>query len=300
MVVTDAHIYFQPFYSANSENKGVRQWPMSGKAGVQKVERRRYQLRKVAAEISFGDGDNLLLAFGTLAERDSFVACICEASGAEDDLDAFSARMLEALEAWHSGQLSNYEYLMHLNTKAGRTVNDLMQYPVMPWVLKDYVSASLTLTDPATFRDLSKPIGALEPERLASLLARYEEMPDEPSMPKFMYGSHYSTPGFVLFYMLRQAPEYMLRLQSGKFDQPDRLFTSIERTWQGVLENASDVKELTPEFYDPGPPERLVTQSLVCLQSAPPVATLCMGAHGSYALRIERPCVCWQHSTSSF
>ena len=29
---------------------------------------------------------------------------------------------------------------MHLNTLAGRSYNDLMQYPVFPWVLADYVS----------------------------------------------------------------------------------------------------------------------------------------------------------------
>ena len=29
---------------------------------------------------------------------------------------------------------------MHLNTLAGRSYNDLMQYPVFPWVLSDYES----------------------------------------------------------------------------------------------------------------------------------------------------------------
>ena len=36
--------------------------------------------------------------------------------------------------------MSNFEYLMHLNTIAGRTYNDLMQYPVFPWVVADYQS----------------------------------------------------------------------------------------------------------------------------------------------------------------
>ena len=36
--------------------------------------------------------------------------------------------------------MSNFEYLMHLNTLAGRTYSDLMQYPVFPWVLADYES----------------------------------------------------------------------------------------------------------------------------------------------------------------
>ena len=66
----------------------------------------------------------------------------------------------------------------------------------------------------------------------------------------FLFGTHYSTPGYVLYYLVREAPEYMLRLQSGRFDAPDRMFHSIEEAWRGVLENPSDVKELIPEFYN--------------------------------------------------
>jgi len=83
---------------------------------------------------------------------------------------------------------------------AGRTFNDLTQYPVFPWVLKDYSSRQLDLNDPKHFRDLTKPIGALNPERLALLKHRFAEMPE----PKFLYGTHYSTPGYVLFYLVRK------------------------------------------------------------------------------------------------
>jgi len=36
---------------------------------------------------------------------------------------------------WQMRQLSNFDYLMQLNTIAGRTYNDLTQYPVFPWGL---------------------------------------------------------------------------------------------------------------------------------------------------------------------
>ena len=42
---------------------------------------------------------------------------------------------------------------------AGRSYQDLSQYPVVPWVLQDYSSSMLDLTDPSVYRDLSKPIG---------------------------------------------------------------------------------------------------------------------------------------------
>lgn len=33
-----------------------------------------------------------------------------------------------------------------------------------PWVLQDYVSPTLDLSNPAIFRDLSKPIGVVNPK----------------------------------------------------------------------------------------------------------------------------------------
>ena len=36
----------------------------------------------------------------------------------------------------------------------------------------------------------------------------------------------------------------MLRLQNGRFDSANRMFHSIAETWQGVLINTSDVKEV--------------------------------------------------------
>lgn len=123
----------------------------------------------------------------------------------------------------------------------------------MPWVIKDYVSDQLDLKNLGTFRDLSKPIGALQPTRLKSVTQRYEEMVslNDPEMVPFMWGSHYSTAGYVLHYLAREAPDLMLKLQSGDFDKPDRLFSSVRRAWAGVLENSTDVKELIPEFYQP-------------------------------------------------
>ena len=47
---------------------------------------------------------------------------------------------------YQRGEITNFQYLMHLNTLAGRSYNDLMQYPVFPWVLADYDSEVKTDT----------------------------------------------------------------------------------------------------------------------------------------------------------
>lgn len=70
------------------------------------------------------------------------------------------------------GEISNFQYLMHLNTLAARSYNDLMQYPVFPWILADYDSEQLDFTNPRTFRDFSKPMGAQSPERLEQFKKR--------------------------------------------------------------------------------------------------------------------------------
>lgn len=55
-------------------------------------------------------------------------------------------------QLWSSGQISNFEYLTHLNKHAGRSFNDLMQYPVFPFILRDYTSETLDLQDPNIYR----------------------------------------------------------------------------------------------------------------------------------------------------
>lgn len=37
---------------------------------------------------------------------------------------------------------------------------------MFPWVLADYKSSELDLSNPESFRDLSKPMGAINPDRL--------------------------------------------------------------------------------------------------------------------------------------
>ena len=165
-------------------------------------------------------------------------------------------RALEWTSRWQSREITNFEYLMRLNTIAGRTYNDMTQYPVFPWILNDYVSDRIDLHDVNIYRDLSKPIGALNPERLTELKERYDmwEDPTDSGVPAFLYGTHYSNVGSVLYFLTRMEPytAHMVDLQSGALDQPDRMFHSFEECWQGVMNNSSDLKELIPElFYMP-------------------------------------------------
>jgi len=82
------------------------------------------------------------------------------------------------------------------------------------------------------------------------LKERFSLMPEgDPENPPFLYGTHYSNPGYVMYWLVRAAPGHLLRLQSGKFDAPDRMFHSMQESWTSVLSNPADVKELIPEFF---------------------------------------------------
>ena len=65
-------------------------------------------------------------------------------------------RSANMTQRWQRREISNFEYLMYLNTISGRTFQDLNQYPIFPWVIADYESEKLDLNSPSTYRDLSK------------------------------------------------------------------------------------------------------------------------------------------------
>ena len=71
---------------------------------------------------------------------------------------------------WQNGNLSNFDYLMSVNEAGNRSILDLTQYPVFPWVITDFTSDQIDLKNPKIYRDLSKPIGALNPQRLRGFL----------------------------------------------------------------------------------------------------------------------------------
>ena len=122
-------------------------------------------------------------------------------------------------------------------------------------VVADYTSAELDLADPATFRDLAKPMGAQTAARAAEYRRRYDEWlepdPEHPT-PRFHYATHYSSAAAVTLYLVRLEPftSAHVRLQGGRVDHADRLFTSVAASWESASRaSLSDVKELTPEFF---------------------------------------------------
>ncbi|KAI3741242.1 hypothetical protein L1987_58913 [Smallanthus sonchifolius] len=231
-----------------------RSWLISS---LHQVYSRRYLLRRSALELFMVDRSNFFFDFGTTEGRRSAYRAIVQARPSHLNNIYLATQRPEQLlkrtqlmERWARWEISNFEYLMQLNTLAGRSYNDITQYPVFPWILADYKSKHLDLANPSSYRDLSKPVGALNDERLKKFQERYYNFSDT-VIPKFHYGSHYSSAGTVLYYLMRVEPftTLSIQLQGGKFDHADRMFSDISATWNGVLEDMSDVKELVPELF---------------------------------------------------
>ncbi|XP_058507212.1 lysosomal-trafficking regulator isoform X4 [Solea solea] len=227
---------------------------------IKEVHKRWWQLRDNAVEIFLTNGRTLLLAFDNTKFRDDVYHNILT-SDLPNLLEHGNITALTQL--WGSSQITNFEYLTHLNKHAGRSFNDLMQYPVFPFILRDYISETLDLQDPNIYRNLSKPIAVQSKEKEDRYVDNYRYLEEEykkgireddpmPPVQPYHYGSHYSNSGTVLHFLVRMPPftKMFLAYQDQSFDIPDRTFHSMNTTWRlSSYESMTDVKELIPEFF---------------------------------------------------
>jgi hypothetical protein len=264
---------------ARDEGEVSRNWKWNE---VISFSKRRFLHRDVAIEVFFDDGRSYLLtAMSPSARNDLYLKLMSRAQyvakpdllshseiswrldclrNPEETPQTLGSRFASAFgstsshpatKKWLKGEISNFHYLMLINTLAGRSFNDLTQYPVFPWVLADYTSDELDLNNPAVFRDLSKPIGCQDPTRERKVRERYRELV-EMGDQAFHHGTHYSSAMTVASYLVRLQPfcGAFTLIQGGGFDHADRMFYSVASTWDTVSRtNMADSRELTPEFY---------------------------------------------------
>jgi hypothetical protein len=171
---------------------------------------RRYLLNWTALEIFFDNNRNYLFNLPKDQNRALHKALVSlKPKRLRDHYFATGAEMFkkrqDITEKWRRREISNFEYLMHLNELASRTYNDLTQYPVFPWILSNYSADHIDLADPKNYRDLRLPVGALDADRFAKFQERFENFIDD-QIPPFHYGSHYSSAGTTLFFLIRTEP----------------------------------------------------------------------------------------------
>ncbi|KFV61148.1 Lysosomal-trafficking regulator, partial [Dryobates pubescens] len=207
---------------------------------IKEVHKRWWQLRDNAVEIFLTNGRTLLLAFDNTKVRDDVYHNILT-NNLPNLLEYGNITALTHL--WCTGQITNFEYLTHLNKHAGRSFNDLMQYPVFPFILSDYTSETLDLNDPSVYRNLVKPIAVQSKEKEDRYVDTYKVV--------------WITFLLLAFLLCVNDMEALISLTSidggqgdQSFDIPDRTFHSTNTTWRlSSYESMTDVKELIPEFF---------------------------------------------------
>lgn len=149
-------------------------------------------------------------------------------------------------EKWCNRKISNFEYIIELNKASGRSFNDLSQYPIFPWIIKDYNCQFIKLTETSLYRDLRRPIGTLNDERIKKLRENSEE---RKSLQTVQYQ------GMKLPYLYKSGPssekivkEYISSLLSKSSTEND-VFKSVPKMFQYVTSESEDFRELVPEFF---------------------------------------------------
>ena len=144
---------------------------------------------------------------------------------------------------WLDKKISTLEYLLKINKFSGRTYNDLSQYLVLPWTLKDY----LNINDKNNFRNFSLPMAVQEKENLEIVKNNYDL---ENDVNKSHFKCHYSNSSYVTIYLYRINPftNNQIKLQSGKFDNPHRQIINFQMLCN-IFKDHKETCELIPEYY---------------------------------------------------
>jgi hypothetical protein len=115
-----------------------KKWPMTS---IQAVYRRRYQLQRTALEFFMMNGKNYFFDFGNRDERNKVLRVVMKMR--PPNLIGLCSRPPTELlkhsnltDKWQKRQISNFEYLMHLNTISGiiHSITSVIHLiPVMMW-----------------------------------------------------------------------------------------------------------------------------------------------------------------------
>ena len=151
-----------------------------------------------------------------------------------------------------------FDIIMLINLISNRSFIDLHQYPIFP-LLYFYTKKKKQIE-----RDLTKHIGFQEGKELgnkrASLFKELfignkkeieEEGENNNNEVPYYFNTHYSNIVYTSNFLIRffPFPFLSIELQGDGFDNPNRLFYSIEDTFYNISFQKSDLRELIPEFF---------------------------------------------------
>lgn len=174
------------------------------------------------------------------------------------DQKVFAPQYIEKTQInddWVRWNISNYDYLFMVNEFASRSLEDISQYPVFPWIYFENDSQKIELNKLENFRNFQSPMGAQGNQgRLDHYIENYKELTKDKtnSFIPYHYGSHYSSPAVVMQFFLRLSPftKGNIELAGGKFDISDRCFFSIKKSLSSALNTVSICQKICNYFFN--------------------------------------------------
>ena len=159
----------------------------------------------------------------------------------------------------YKGQISEmciFDIIILLNLISNRSYNDLTQYPVFPVLFfYDYTKQTIVERDFKEHIGLQTVMECAQKRRELTLKKIVEDEDDDDDgdlgQNLVYFSTHYSSNVYVSNYMIRLFPYSFccIELQGDGFDNPNRLFFSLEATFNNIAKQKSDIRELIPEFY---------------------------------------------------
>ena len=146
---------------------------------------------------------------------------------------------------------SNFDKLMLINLFSNRSLNDLNQYPVFPMLYYE-IGLKRAMDQHIGFQDLTEE--SKSRMQLIKDSYYYEncyESETEDNNEKAYFNLYYSNITYTCNYLIRVFPYSFIAIeyQGDGFDDPNRLFYSINSTMHNTLNQRSDLRELIPEFF---------------------------------------------------
>ena len=212
------------------------------KRDIKQIFKKRYYYLEDSLELFTYTNKSYYIKFDTNKDREDFYKYIIYSN----DISLLKEDVFSITKKWEHWDISTLTFLSFLNNFGSRSFKDLTQYPVFPWIIKDYESKKLNIFNETNIRELQKPIGALgNKQRISCFMQNYNESKElelskdenkknnskeekkmnninnneneenkietdskiiEIQEKRYFYSSHYSNPFYVVHYMYKLFP----------------------------------------------------------------------------------------------
>ena len=241
---------------------------------IEEIIQRRFLYMDKAIEIFLKNGKSYLVNFLTITDCQKVMTYLQELKDYNQTLNKTYKNITFNLisnykqyfidqnykSKWLFNEIDTYQYLLYINKYSSRTYNDLNQYPIIPWpfiLMKPKNPYNFTIEHKnqnlsiyPCIRRAEFPITLQIDKNKQTASDMYDNSLEDHKFG-FHFRLHYSTLSYVILYLVRLPPftSLQIKLQSGKFDSPNRQVNSFNELLEIIFDNF-DNRELIPDMFN--------------------------------------------------